>query len=331
MTAFLTGAHAMRIALAALVLATALGGAAQAQDKWPSRNVTIVVPFAPGGLADIVARPLAAHLEKQFKQPFIVVNRGGAGSGIGIQSVAKAPADGYTLLVSLNGISTLPAIAEATGKPGMFTREEFAPIARIVADPCVIFVQKDAPWKSAGELIADAKNRPDAILYSSSGVYGPTHLPTVMLELATGTKLRHLPTTGGGPAMQALLAGSVHLFFTVPALAMEHVGAGLLRPLAASSPKRLPVLPDVPTLAELGFDVEYLAWAGLFTAKDVPAEIRKSLDAAVAKIAADSEFREGLAKIGNTLAYQGAEEFGQWWEKDSARLSQIIHAINAKQ
>jgi tripartite-type tricarboxylate transporter receptor subunit TctC len=131
--------------------------------------------------------------------------------------------------------------------------------------------------------------------------------------------------------MQALLAGSVHLFFTVPALAMEHVGAGLLRPLAASSPKRLPVLPDVPTLAELGFDVEYLAWAGLFTAKDVPAEIRKSLDAAVAKIAADSGFREGLAKIGNTLAYQGAEEFGQWWEKDSARLSQIIHAINAKQ
>jgi tripartite-type tricarboxylate transporter receptor subunit TctC len=332
MRAFLTGGRAIRIALAALALAAASAAVAQAQeDKWPSKAVTIVVPFPPGGLADTVARPLAAHLEKHFGQPFIVLNRGGAGGGIGIQSVAKAPADGYTLLVSLNSISTLPPIAEATGKPAMFKREDFAPIARLVADPCIIFVQKGAPWKSFGEFIADARKRPDEILYSSSGPYGPTHLPSLMLEIATGTKLRHVPTTGGGPAMQMLLGGNVHFFFTAPALGMEHVGAGSIRPLAVSSLKRLPILPDVPTLAELGIDVEYLPWAALFTHKDVPAEIRKSLDEAVAKIAADPAFRDPLAKGGNTVAYQGAEEFRQWWEKDSARLSQIIHAINKKQ
>jgi tripartite-type tricarboxylate transporter receptor subunit TctC len=112
---------------------------------------------------------------------------------------------------------------------------------------------------------------------------------------------------------------------------MEHVAAGSIRPLAVSSLKRLPILPDVPTLAELGFEVEYLPWAALFTHKDVPAAIRKSLDGAVAKIAADPDFRGGLAKGGNTVAHQGAEEFRQWWDKDSARLSAIIQAMNKKQ
>lgn len=314
---------------AAVVAAAAVGSSGAAvSDTWPSRAVTMVVPFAPGGLADIVARPLAANLEKQLKQPFIVVNRPGAAGAIGIQSVAKAQTDGYTLLVTLASISSLPALADATGKPTSFKREEFSAIARLAADPCLIFVQSDAPWKTVKDLVDDAKRRPDDIIYSSSGVNGPTHLPTEMLQMATGTKMRHVPTGGGGPAMQMLLGRNVQFFFTVPALGMEHVSAGTLRVLASSSASRLPELPNIPTLKEAGIDVEYLVWAGLFAQKEVPAGIRATIGKAVAKSAADREFVEGLRKTGTALAYQGPEEFQAWWDQDSVRLSNIIKAIN---
>ena len=258
---------------------------ALAQDHYPSRPVTIVVPYPPGGFADLVARPLAAALERELKQPFIILNKAGAAGGIGIQSVQNAQADGYTMLVTLSSISTLPSISAASNKPAMFAREQFTPVARLVADPCVIFVQKDAKWKDFADFIADAKKRPDMISYSSSGPFGPTHLPTEMLEQATGTKMRHVPTNGGAPAMNMLVGGHVDLFFTVPALAAQFVEAGKLRPLAGSGDKRIAEFPALPTLKELGVDIEYAVWAGAFMPKAVPAPIRKTIEDAIGKIA----------------------------------------------
>jgi tripartite-type tricarboxylate transporter receptor subunit TctC len=316
-----------------LIALTALGASqaspAVAQERYPSRPVTILVPYPPAGFADLVARPLAAALERELKQPFIILNKPGAAGGIGIQQVQNAPADGYTMLVTLSSISNLPAISAATNKPAMFSRDQFAAIARLVADPCVIFVQKDAPWKDFADFIADAKKRPDMITYSSSGPFGPTHLPTEMLQQATGTKMRHVPTNGGAPAMNMLVGGHVDLFFTAPALAAQFVEAGKLRGLAGSGDKRIAEFPSLPTLKELGVGLEYTVWAGLFMHKSVPEPIRKTIDDAVAKIAADPAFRQAVARTGSTLAYQNAAEFQAWWQKDTATMDGIIRTIVA--
>jgi tripartite-type tricarboxylate transporter receptor subunit TctC len=193
----------------------------------------------------------------------------------------------------------------------------------------VIFVRKEAPCKNFAEFIADAKKRPDAITYSSSGPYGPTHLPTEMLQLATGTKMRHVPTTGGAPAMNLLVGGHVDLFFTVPALAAQFVEAGKLRGLAGSGTKRIKEFPDLPTLKEAGVDLEYAVWAGLFMPKNVPANIRKTIDEAVAKIAADPAFQSAIQKTGSTFAYQNAAEFQAWWDKDAANVETIVKKVAA--
>ena len=302
---------------------------ALAQDHYPSRPVTIVVPYPPGGFADLVARPLAAALERELKQPFIILNKAGAAGGIGIQSVQNAQADGYTMLVTLSSISTLPSISAASNKPAMFAREQFAPVARLVADPCVVFVQKDAKWKDFADFIADAKAHPDAISYSSSGPFGPTHMPTEMLQQATGTQMRHVPTTGGAPAMNLLVGGHVDLFFTVPALAAQFVEAGKLRPLAGSGDKRIAEFPSLPTLKELGVNLEYTVWAGAFMPKAVPAPIRKIIEDAIGKIANDPAFKATIAKSGSTLAYQNAADFQAWWDKDTAAMDVVIKKIAA--
>jgi tripartite-type tricarboxylate transporter receptor subunit TctC len=322
-----------RRALTALAAGLALFAtpwtAADAQDRYPSRTISIVVPYPPGGLADLTARPLAAALERELKQTVIVVNKPGAAAGIGIQSVTNGPADGYTLLVSLVNVSTLPAIAAATGKPAMFQRNQLAGLARLVADPCVIYVQNSAPWKTFAELIADAKKRPDGITYSSSGPYGPTHLPTEMLTQATGTKMRHVPTNGGAPALNLLVGGHVDLFFTVPALAQQFVDAGKLRGLAGSGTARIATSPAIPTLKELGVDLEYAVWVGAFINSKVPAGIRKTLDDAISKIAADPAFQAAIKKTGSTFAYQNAADFTAWWDKDSANIEAIIKKVAA--
>ncbi len=329
MTTMALIARRMAPAFALLALAATLATATRAQDRYPSRPVTIVVPYPPAGFADLIARPLALALERELKQPFIILNKAGAAGGIGIQSAQNAQPDGYTMLVTLSSISTLPAINAATKKPGMFAREQFTAVARLLADPCMIFVQKDAKWKDFAEFIADAKARPDMITYSSSGPFGPTHLPTEMLQQATGTQMRHVPTTGGAPAMNMLVGGHVDLFFTAPALAAQFVEAGKLRALATSGPTRAAEFPSVPTLKELGVDLEYAVWAGLFMQSSVPANIRKTIDDAVGKIAADPAFQTMIAKTGSTLAYQNAAQFQAWWDKDAALLDGIIKKIVA--
>ncbi|TMH04005.1 MAG: tripartite tricarboxylate transporter substrate binding protein, partial [Betaproteobacteria bacterium] len=243
----------MRIgfALTAFCLTLAAGGSALAQD-YPSKPIALVVPFPPGGVADIVARPAADAMSRFLNVPVVIENEAGAGGGIGMGYVAKAKPDGYTLLLALSSISILPEADKITGRPPMFQLDQFVPIARLTADPTVLAVRADSPWKTLQDFVDDARKRPAAITYGSSGNYGTMHVPMEMFAGSAGVKLLHVPYTGAGPAVVGLLGGNIDAVASGPSTVIQHVKAGKLRVLASWGDKRLASLPDVPTLAESG-------------------------------------------------------------------------------
>jgi tripartite-type tricarboxylate transporter receptor subunit TctC len=310
------------------VLALVAGGLAAADEAYPTRPITIIVPFPPGGIADLTARPLAAALERGFKQPVVVSNKAGAAGAVGMQSVAIARPDGYTLLLGLVSISIIPEVDALFGRPPAFTREQFVGIARLTADPPLLVANAAMPWKSVEELLEDARKRPGEITYASSGIYGASHVPLEMLlHAAGGLKMRNLPTTGGGPATTAVLGKHAALWASPPALAVPHVKAGKLRPLATWGASRLASFPDVPTLRELGYDVEYSLWAGLFAPSGVPAGVVKALREATRQAVADPDFKAAMDKAQTPIAYQDADEFKAWWDHDAAMLARVIKKI----
>jgi tripartite-type tricarboxylate transporter receptor subunit TctC len=318
----------MTRSLAAAVLALILSftGPAVADEPFPSRAITIVNPFPPGGQADLSGRPLAAALERVLKHPVVITNKAGAAGAVGMQSVAVAKPDGYTILITVPAISTIPEVDKLFGRTPTFTREQFTPLARINADPCVVVVNAEQPWTSLRELIEDAKKRPGQITYSSSGLYGASHVPMEMLLHAAGVKMRHLPTPGGGPATTAVLGGHAQLWCSTTGPAAPHVKSGKFRALAVTSARRHPHF-DAPTLKELGYDVEYYLWIGLFAPKATPAPVVKALREAVRQAVEDPAFKSALEKIQSPLAYQDADDFRSWWDADARRLAVVVERI----
>jgi tripartite-type tricarboxylate transporter receptor subunit TctC len=319
----------MRRSLATLCLALVIAfpGFAVSQEVFPARPITIVNPFPPGGQADLSGRPLAAAMEKVLKQPVIITNKPGASGGVGMQSVAVAKPDGYTITITVPAISTIPEVDKLFNRTATITREQFVPIARINADPCVIVVNAERPWKTMKELLDDARKRPGQITFSSSGIYGASHVPMEMLlQSAGGLKMRHLPTTGGGPATTAVLGGHADLWCSTTGPAAPHVKSGKFRALAVTSAARHPHF-DAPTLKELGYEVEYYLWIGLFAPKATPAPVVKALREGVRQAVADPAFKSALEKIQSPLAYQDADEFQNWWDADAARLAEVIKRI----
>lgn len=316
----------MMRALSIVLLAVAALAAAPAvaQEPYPTRPITIVVPFPPGGIADLTARPLAPALERALRQPVVVSNKAGAAGAVGMQSVAIAKPDGYTLLLGLVSISTIPEVDTLFGRTPTYTRDQFVGIARLNADPPLLVVGSETPWKSLKELVEAAKKRPGEITYASSGLYGASHVPMEMLLQAAGIRMRHLPTTGGGPAMTAILGGHAAAWASPPGLAVPHLKSGKLRALATWGATRLAAFPDVPTLKEVGYDVEYYLWAGLFAPRNVPAHVVKTLREATRRAVQDPEFKNAMAKIETPIAYQDAEEFKAWWDRDAQILAGVI-------
>jgi tripartite-type tricarboxylate transporter receptor subunit TctC len=316
-----------RLACAVGVLVVLLAAGARADEPYPTRPITIVNPFPPGGIADLTARPLAPVLERLLKQPVVVANKAGAAGAVGMQSVAVAKPDGYTLLLGLVSISTIPEVDALFGRPPAFRRDQFVGIARLNADPPILVVGAETPWKRLGELIDDAKRRPGEIAYASSGVYGASHVPMEMLLQAAGLRMRHLPTTGGAPAMTAVLGGHAALWASPPAVAGPHLRAGKVRGLATWGATRVAAFPDVPTLKELGYDLEYYLWAGLFTPKAVPASVVKTLRDATRQAVQDPEFRAAMEKIQTPVAYLDGDEFRIWWDRDAQTLASAVKRI----
>src|SRR6267142_1085746 len=239
-----------------------------AQEVYPSRAITIISPFPPGGATEVVTRPLAAAMEPLIKQPLVIETKAGAAGQVGAQFVAAAKPDGYTLLSHITSISGFAEVDRLFGRPVKFTNADFIPIARVVADPCVLVVNDKQPHKTLKELVDDVSKRPNQIIFSSSGLYGALHIPLALFAMAAGgLKMRHLPTAGGGPALTALLGNNSQVLASSISAAMAQIKAGNVRPLEMFGAERAKSLHDVPTMKELGYNVEYYLGVGLFAPK----------------------------------------------------------------
>jgi tripartite-type tricarboxylate transporter receptor subunit TctC len=306
--------------------ASLLAGSSFAQD-YPARPVTFINPFPPGGAADVVARPLAAVLEPMIKQPVVIETKAGAAGAVGAQVAANAKPDGYTLLTHITSISGFAEVDRLFGRTPKFTRADFIPIARYIADPMIIVVNDQQPYRDLKEFVDAAKAKPNSIVMSSSGLYSALHLPMALFNKAAGIQLRHLPTLGGGPALTALLGNNSQVLCSSIAAASAQVKAGKLRPLASFGATRAPLMPDVPTLKELGYDLEFYLWVGLFAPKSTPENVITFWRDASKKAAANEAFVKAMANIGQEVAFMDQPEFAAFWDADAKRVEAAVQAV----
>jgi len=241
--------------------------------------------------------------------------------------VANSKPDGYTLLMALSSISIIPEADKLFDRTPAYTMDQLIPIALISADPTILVVNAERPWKSVKEFVEDAKKRPGQISYSSSGVYGTLHMAMEMFSHAAGIDLKHVPYGGGGPALTALLGGHVDSLASGPAVVLPHIKAGKLRPLAGWGAKRVAALPDVPTFKELGYDIEFYIWAGLFAPRGTPAPVMRTIRDSVKQTVNTAEFKSAMEKIETPIAYLDAPEFQKFWQKDAKMLADAIKRI----
>jgi tripartite-type tricarboxylate transporter receptor subunit TctC len=314
------------------VLATAasalMARPALAQEAYPTRVITIVNAFPPGGINDLVTRPLALTLEPLLKQPVVVETKAGAAGQIGAQVVASAKPDGYTLLSHNTGISGYAEVDKLFGRPAKTSRADFIPLARLIADPVLLLVNDQQPFKTLKEFVDFAEANPGKLVFSSGGLYGASHLPLAYLEKATGPlKLPHLPTSGGGPAITAILGNNAQVTTQSVSATLPHIKSGKLRPLAVFSATRSKLLPDVPTLQELGYVVEYYLWVGILAPKGTPQAIVTTLRSAIGKAVRSDQFTATLTNVGQELAYLDGPDFQKFWDIDGKRTDEAVIAI----
>ena len=315
----------MKRMLLAVTLGCAAAGAC-AQD-FPARALNLIVPNPPGGMNQIHAQPLGAVIEKLYKQPAPVLNKPGATAASGTAYVANQPPDGYNVLVTTPNLYLVIEKDKLFGIESPYKLEQIAPIALLSADPLVLCVQSENPIKSVKELVAAAKARQGAMSFSSSGPYGITHVPMALFLDAAGLKMRHVPTTGGGPAVIQLLGGHVDVHDGGLAAVYPHIKSGKLRPLALTDIKRSAALADVPTLKEIGYDVEAYLWVGLFTAAGVPEATFNKLREVVRRAVADPAFQDAMTKVQVVIDYRDTPEFKKFFEADHKRLAAAVKAI----
>ena len=299
-----------------------------AQEAWPlARPISMVVAFPPGGVADLTARPMAVALEKILKQKVLVENKPGAGGAVGNALVAKARADGYTLLMALSSVTILPEADRVNGRAPGYTLDQLVPVALISADPTVLVVRAESPYRTVKEFVDAARANPGRINYASSGYYSALHTPMEMLAIATGTKLFHIPYQGGGPAVTAILGGQVEALASGPGPVLQHIKAGKLRALASWGEKRHPALPEVPTLKELGIDSEFYIWAGVFAPAGTPEAVIRQLREAVRQAVADPQFRQVMEGAGQPIQYLDQAEFRVFFDRDAKKMAEVVRQI----
>ena len=301
--------------------------ALSAQDAYPTKPITMIVPFPPGGVADITGRPTAAAMEKILKQPVAVTNRPGAGGAVGNAAVANAKPDGYTMLMALSSISVIPEADKLFNRKPAYSLDQLDPVALISADPVILVVHPSLPVKTLKEVVALARKQPGELSFSSSGVYGALHMPMEVFLHAAKLKMRHVPTTGGGPAITAILGGHVELTAGGPAAISGHVKAGKMRTIVSWGAERHPNYPDVPTFKEQGYDIVYYIWAGLFVPHGTPAAVTKVLRDTVRKAVADPDFKSQMTKLNSPIQYLDAPEFAKYLDADSKRLAAVVKIV----
>lgn len=299
--------------------------AAQAQDAYPSKPVRVIVPFPPGGSTDIIGRAMAERLQAALGQPFVVDNRAGASGNIGVAEAARAPADGYTLL--------LGAAQTITINPQLFKgltfdpQKDLAPIVVIASVPNVLVVSNKLPVKTPQELIAYARRNAGKLNYGSSSTGGTPHLSGEMFKSMTGTHIVHVPYRGSAPAMLDLVGGQIDIMFDNLPAALPQIRAGTVRALAVMTPQRASAAPDLPTLEELGvkgFDSQ--GWFALLAPAGTPQPVMQRINAEVNKILATAEFRERLQKVGADPVGGSSDDFRRRIQSETQRWGQVIQS-----
>lgn len=301
------------------------------QQDFPVRPIQIVALASPGGTADLHARALAPAMEQILKQPVAVLNKAGAGGALGCQFVAAGKPDGYTLLLGLSSISWFPEVDILFGRTPVYTLDQFTPLALLSTDPTILVVKSESRWKTVADLVTDAKSRPKDIRYASAGFYSTLHLAMEMFSKAAGIKMSHIPYTGGGPAMVALLGGHVDVLAIPPSVAFPQVKAGALRVLAGWGGKRIAVFPEIPTLKELGYDAEFYIWAGLFAHHATPPSVRQILADATRKAMDTPGFKSTMEKMKTPIVYMAPNEFQKYWDIETQRLLAVVRHIGKVQ
>lgn len=321
-------------ALTAFTTFTALSSfcaVAHAQDKpYPNKPVKIIVPYAPGGPNDIVARILAEKLSALNGVPFIVENKPGGGSNIGAEFVAKAPADGYTVLVAATSHAiNMTLFTPARAKYDLLT--DLVPVSRIMTGPLVLVTRPDTPAKNVQELVALAKAKPGQLSFASSGNGASTHLGGEMLNLAAGIKTIHVPYRGSGPALTDVMGGQATYMLDTMLSAMPFVTSGKLKALATTGKKRSPVLPDVPTVAEQGYPAfEAVAWIGMLAPAKTPPEVIAKLNADLKKVLDTPEIRGRLSVQGFSADWMTPNDFAAYMKTEVTKWGAIVKQGNVK-
>lgn len=312
-----------------LLLAAGLVIPAHADPAYPTRPVQIVVPYPPGGLTDVLTRAVAERLSKIWPQPVITMNRPGANGGIATVSVAKAPADGYTLLFGTD--ATLATNLSLYPSVGYDPIKDFAPITTLGTYQLMLVVNKDVPAKNFAEFIEYARSHQPPLNFGSVGIGSAHHLAMEMLKSLANINLVHVPYRGGAPATLAQLTGEIPVMFNGPASIKEHVEAGKLRVLAVTGKTRSPSFPDAPTIAESGYPTfNIVNWYGLLAPAGTSPEIVEKVRADVAKVMAQQEFKDWMAKQGIEPLTGGPAEFGALIASEIPRLGAVVKASGAK-
>ena len=313
------------ISLASLALVAA-SLSARAQE-WPTKPVKIVVPFAPGGGSDFIARYIARRLTEELRQPFIVENKPGAGGNIGAEQGVKSPPDGYTLTLIASSYTVNPSVYKLNFDPV----KDITPIIQISQGPLIIVVNPALPAKNLGEFIALAKAKPDTINYASSGQGSIIHAATEMFNQQAGTRMTHVPYKGSGPALTDTIAGQTQVFFSSATTAMPQIQGGKLRAIGVTTPKRIPALPNVPTVAESGVSTYNVTlWHGLIGPKGMPPAIVARVNGAVAKALKMKESEEQLQNDGVAPAGGTPEQFGETIRKEIDTWRKVVADANIK-
>ena len=309
--------------------AIAMPSILRAQDSaWPNRQITMIAPFPPGGQADFAARPVAEAMKRMWGQSVVVENRGGAGGAVGNAAAARAAPDGYTMLMTLSSMAVLVEAMRLFGRQPTYEMNQFTPICRVLADPGVLSVAANTPYKSVADLVDAAKKAPNTIAYSHSGNYGASHVPVEMFSQAAGIRMVPVPYRGAGPAMNDVVAGQIPVTHSAPTTAKELHIAGKIRTLMSLGAKRADAMPDIPTAMELGFkDVEYYIWAGLFVQAGTPEPIVRKISEGMREIMSDKVAMKPFVDSGSPPAYLDGAAFAKFVEADSKRVVPVVQKM----
>ena len=315
------------LALSMIALGCAAVPLVAAAEVWPARPIRLVVPFAPGGASDVLARLVGQKLAERVGQPVVVENRPGAATTLGAAEVAKAPPDGYTIMLAPAPFVIAPLMySKLTYEP-----KDFTGVALMASSPLILTANPALGVSTLREFVALAKAKPGTISYASPGNGSVPHLATELFKLKTGTQLVHVPYKGGGPAVNDLVAGHVNVMFTSPIETAQHVAAGRLEYIVTSTKSRVPAFPKVPTAAEAGIaDFEVVAWFGLVAPAGTPKDIVGRLSTEVGTILATPEIREKFAAQGAEITFLPAPEFDRFLARERQQWAQAVKVSGAK-